>query len=223
MYTFSADASHPLLIQQAVACTRSFSLERVPHGAKPRIPDINVKFAFRLSTPRLLPALAHSPPHSPFVTEGETLLLSLDVTIFPFLFYSFPFYPHATLALNFQISFCLSTTFFFLPSSSCCCLEISTPLGPSRAYLYPFPSFQSPPLSLYCPSPLDLPPLLLPGPAHFTPVRNNKRSTRGITAPRLGRNRADLRPGSEKAIWANRTPPAEGGEGPADNEQPYGR
>lgn len=41
-------------------------------------------------------------------------------------------------------------------------------------------------------------------------ARNNKRSTRGETAARPERNRADLRPGSEKAIWANRTPPTGG-------------
>lgn len=51
--------------------SRDPPLERVPHGAKPRIPDINVKFAFRLSTPCLL--FPRSSPFSPFVTEGETV------------------------------------------------------------------------------------------------------------------------------------------------------
>lgn len=96
----------------------------------------------------------------------------------------------------------------------------NTPISISIVLKSPVRAFSP---SCCCPSPLDFPSLLPPGPAHFAPVRNNKRSTRGVTTPRLGRNRADLRPGSEKAIWANRTPPAEGGEGPADNEQPYGR
>lgn len=48
---------------------RNPPLERVLLGAKPRIPDINVKFAFRLSTaPRVF-----SSPLSSFVTEGETV------------------------------------------------------------------------------------------------------------------------------------------------------
>lgn len=63
---------------------------------------------------------------------------------------------------------------------------------------------------LCCPPFLPLPPISLSPFPRLSPVRNNKRSTRGETSPRSGRNRADLRPGSEKAIWANRTPPTGG-------------
>lgn len=160
--------------------------------------------------------------------EKLSLLLSLDVTVsprsipFPSLLSSLPYFPvfsDLLLSLNHPL---LS---FFVSSY---CLEISNasrslsnkPISISIVLKSPVRAFSP---SCCCPSPLDFPSLLPPGPAHFAPVRNNKRSTRGVTTPRPGRNRADLRPGSEKAIWANRTPPAEGGEGPADNEQPYGR
>lgn len=173
-------------------------------------------------SPRILHPSCLSSPR-----EKLSLLLSLDVTVFsrsfPSLYVpSLPYFPY------FLIS-CVSTTLSCLPSSSRR-LEISTPLFREHIYTYnhfhlsKVPAFElSLSLVLLSVSPFDLTSLLLPSPAHFAPGRNNKRSTRGVTTPRLGRNRADLRPGSEKAIWANRTPPTEGGEGPVDNERPYGR
>lgn len=156
MYTLSADASHPLLIQQAVACARSSSWKGSSRckAENPRYKCQVRLSAFHLLLPppsSLLSRILH-PTRLSSPREKLSLLLSLDVTISPPLSYSFPLYPHPTLVLNFQISFCLSTTPSCLPSSSCCRLEISTPLGLFRAYLYPFPSFQSPPLSLCCPS-----------------------------------------------------------------------
>ena len=64
---------------------RNLPLERVLHGAKPRIPDINVKFAFRLSTSSILSS--HSSPLLPFIAEGETVSFAIPRRncIFPFL------------------------------------------------------------------------------------------------------------------------------------------
>lgn len=157
--------------------------------------------------------------------EKLPLLLSLDVTVSPRSI-PFPLYSHLSLIFSYFLLLSLNhplLSFFvlLLPRNFNSSRSLSNkPISISIVLKSPVRAFSP---SCCCPSPLDFPSLLPPGPAHFAPVRNNKRSTRGVTTPRLGRNRADLRPGSEKAIWANRTPPAEGGEGPADNEQPYGR
>lgn len=133
MYTFSADASHPLLIQEA----RSSSWKG---SSRCKAENPRYKCQVRLSAFHLFPALpAFSVFLAAFRHRGRklSLLLSLDVTVFPRSI-PFPLYPHHSLILYFQISSCLSTTLSCLPPSSCC-LEISTPLGLFQAHLYPFP------------------------------------------------------------------------------------
>jgi len=203
------------------------SLERVPHGAKPRIPDINVKFAFRLSTLSLLPRIRY-PSRLSSPREKLSLLLSLEVTVsprsvpfpLPFSLSSLPcpIFSDLFLSLNYSLLF---SFVFLLPRN----FNSFRSLSFEHFYIH-FHHFKVSRLSFFSfvlfVSPWS-PFLFLPNLAHFAPVRNNKRSTREVTTPRFRRNRADLRPGSEKAIWANRTPPAEEGEGPADNERSYGR
>lgn len=224
MYTFSTDASHPFLIQQAVACMRESSSWKGSSRCKAENP--RYKCQVRLSAfhppspcrPRVLHPLA-------FRHRGRNCLFCYPSTwlYIPVLFLSLstlipPLFSDLLLSLNHPLlplpPFLLLRNFNSSRSLS------STPISISIVPKSPAWSFSP---SCCCPSPLDLPSFLSPGPAHFAPVRNNKRSTRGVTTPRLRRNRADLRPGSEKAIWANRTPPAEGGESPANNERPCGR
>jgi len=100
---------------------RNPPLERVLLGAKPRIPDINVKFAFRLSVPRVRPS-----PRLAFRHRGRNCLFRYPSTrhcisssTYSLSSSSIPL----SLVPYFRISSCLPTT---LSPRSSCYLEIST-------------------------------------------------------------------------------------------------
>lgn len=224
--THSQPTRFTLFLYNKRSRARDPPLERVPHGCKAENP--RYKCQVRLSAFHPLPALPAFFAPLVFRHRGRNCLFAIPrrdcispFCTFPSLLSSLPYFPvfsDLLLSLNHPL---LSFFVLLLPRNFNSSRSLSNkPISISIVLKSPVRAFSP---SCCCPSPLDFPSLLPPGPAHFAPVRNNKRSTRGVTTPRLGRNRADLRPGSEKAIWANRTPPAEGGEGPADNEQPYGR
>lgn len=220
--THSQPTRFTLFLYNKRSRARDPPLERVPHGCKAENP--RYKCQVRLSAFHPLPALPAFFAPLVFRHRGRNCLFAIPRRDCISPFYTFPSLPYfpvfsdLLLSLNHPL---LSFSVLLLPRNFNSSRSLSNkPISISIVLKSPVRAFSP---SCCCPSPLDFPSLLPPGPAHFAPVRNNKRSTRGVTTPRLGRNRADLRPGSEKAIWANRTPPAEGGEGPADNEQPYGR
>lgn len=125
MYTLSADASHPLLIQQAVACARSSSWKG---SSRCKAENPRYKCQVRLSAFHPLPAPAHSLPLSPFITEGEIVSFAIPRWRYISSFYSFPLYPHSS--PYFQTSSCLSTTLSSLsPAASKFQLLSSTPIS----------------------------------------------------------------------------------------------
>jgi len=131
MYTLSAPTRFTLFLYNKQLRAWDPPLERVPHGAKPRIPDINVKFAFRLSTLSLLPRI---PSRLSSPREKLSLLLSLEVTVSP-RSVPFPLYFYPYLVPYFQIFSYLLITLSCLPSSFCC-LEISTPFDLFLEHFY---------------------------------------------------------------------------------------
>lgn len=148
-------------------------LERVPHGAKPRIPDINVKFAFRLSTPFLLSA--HSLPLSPFITEGETVSFAIPLYLLVLFLSSLP--SSLPCPLYFQISSCLSTTLSCLPpaASKFQLLSISV----EHTYIH-FHRSKIPPAWSFSPSCCCLPLTSLPSFFRVLPISHQCETTNEV-------------------------------------------
>lgn len=71
MYTRSGRHGHPLRIRRGRVRARSFLLKGFFSVQSRESPDINVKFAFRLSAPSRALSIPRCCP--PFVTEGEAL------------------------------------------------------------------------------------------------------------------------------------------------------
>lgn len=151
--------------------SRSQYLERVLLGVKPRIPDINVKFAFRLSTRTsfsslFIPASGVPSLSSPRVVSA---LVALDGGLYLFahptsVVTSYPNVPP------------------LVPS------EFLAPVSLSALTFQPSPFCSTPDLPLFrFPRPSDRP-------KQQTKCREEKQRAD------LRRNRGDLRPASEKAI-----------------------